>query len=366
MYLCAKSFQRIFVQGFSRRGFAKEAVFEIEPYQLHRLDTGPSTRFTLTRKDALGYFKMMTGMRETGDAAQKLFDQNYIRGLLHLCSGMEAVRAGVEAAITSEDILVGTYRIHGWAYARGIPVEEILAEFLGKSTGRCKGKGGAMHLYSRNMLGGNGIIGATVPLGTGVGFAMKYKKKPNVSISVYGEGAANQGQIFEAFNMAKLWNLPCIYLCDNNVYSISTIAERVSAITEFYTRGDYIPGLRVDGMDILAVREAFVFAKRYALENGPILVETMSYRYNGHSAKDEGLDYRKKDEIEHMKQTQDPIENFKERILKENLTDETELKHLVEEVTEEIQIAAEKVKEDKEPHRCSLYEDVYQTEDYHT
>ncbi|XP_061185455.1 pyruvate dehydrogenase E1 component subunit alpha, somatic form, mitochondrial-like [Saccostrea echinata] len=332
-----------------------------KPYQLHRLETGPSTKSTLTRKDALSYFKTMTGMREIGHAAKKLFEQNYIRGFLHLCRGMEAVRTGVEAAITTEDILVGTYRVHGWAYARGIPVEEILAEFLGKSTGCCKGKGGAMHLYSRNMLGGSGIIGATVPLGTGVGFAMKYKNKSNVSISVYGEGSANQGQIFEAFNMAKLWNLPCIYLCDNNVYSISTKAERVSAITEFYTRGDYIPGLRVDGMDILAVREAFVFAKNYALENGPILVETMSYRYGGHSAKDKGLGYRTKDEIDLIRQRKDPIETFKEKILNANMTDETELKHIVKAVLEEVQTAVENVKGNEELPLSSLYEDVYQT-----
>ncbi|XP_061186928.1 uncharacterized protein LOC133195064 [Saccostrea echinata] len=186
----------------------------------------------------------MTGMREIGNAAEKLFDQNYIRGLLHLCPGMEAVRTGVEGAITREDILVGTYRIHGWAYARGSSFEKILGEFLGKSSGCCKGKAGSQHLYTENMLGGNAIVGSSVPLGTGVGFAMKYEKKPNVSISIYGDGGANQGQIFEAFNMAKLWNLPCIYHCDNNYYGYSTKAERSTAMTELYKRGDFIPGLR--------------------------------------------------------------------------------------------------------------------------
>ncbi|XP_062596614.1 uncharacterized protein LOC134258069, partial [Saccostrea cucullata] len=150
----------------------------------------------------------MAGMREIGNAAEKLFHQNYIRGLLHLCPGMEAVRTGVVGAIAEEDILVGNYRTHGWAYARGCSIEEIISEFLGKSTGYCKGKAGSQHLYLHNMLGGNAIVGSSVPLGTGVGFAMKYEKKPNVSISIYGDGGANQGQIFEAFNMAKLWNLP--------------------------------------------------------------------------------------------------------------------------------------------------------------
>ncbi|XP_062568360.1 pyruvate dehydrogenase E1 component subunit alpha, somatic form, mitochondrial-like [Saccostrea cucullata] len=245
MFARGKELQRMFLQCGPRRGFANKAVFDIEPCQLHGLETGPSTRTTLTRTDALTYFTMMSEMREIGNVANILFNQNLIRGFLHLCPGMEAVRAGVEAAITQEDIVVGTYRIHGWAYARGITVEQILGEFLGKSTGCSKGKGGAMHLYSKNLFGGNGIIGATVPLGTGVGFAMKYNKKPNVSVSTYGEGAANQGQIFEAFNMAKLWNLPCIYHCDNNVYSISTKAERVTASTDFYSRGDYIPGLMI-------------------------------------------------------------------------------------------------------------------------
>ncbi|XP_048745877.2 pyruvate dehydrogenase E1 component subunit alpha, somatic form, mitochondrial-like [Ostrea edulis] len=213
---------------------------------LHKLECGPPTNTLLTRTDALNYYKVMFGMREIGYEAQSLYEDRHIRGMLHLCEGMEAVRVGVEAAITPQDILVGTYRIHGWAYARGISVEKILGEFAGRSSGCCKGKGGAMHMYSENMYGGNGLIGASVPLGTGVGFAMKYNEKSNVSLSVFGEGAANQGQHFEAFNMAKLWNLPCIYLCENNFYSVSTTPEMAAACTDYYTRGDYLPGLQVN------------------------------------------------------------------------------------------------------------------------
>ncbi|XP_062608866.1 probable pyruvate dehydrogenase E1 component subunit alpha, mitochondrial [Saccostrea cucullata] len=194
---------------------------------------------------------------------------------------------------------------------------------------------------------------------------MKYEKKPNVSISIYGDGGANQGQIFEAFNMAKLWNLPCIYHCDNNGYGYSTKAERSTAMTDLYKRGDFIPGIRVDGMDILAVREAFIFAKNYALEHGPILVETMSYRYSGHNAKDEGTSYRSKDEINLFQQRKDPIKNFMNRIVNKNLADEEELKLIHRAIKEEVQLTVKKVKGKNELPLTHLYEDVYKTLNYH-
>ncbi|XP_048748285.2 pyruvate dehydrogenase E1 component subunit alpha, somatic form, mitochondrial-like [Ostrea edulis] len=360
MSRCWNLFKRTLPQRPSYRNYVNEAIFDIERCPLHKLECGPPSSTLLTRTDALNYYKVMLGMREIGYEAQSLYDGRHIRGLLHLCEGMEAVRVGVEAAITPQDILVGTHRIHGWAYARGISAEKILGEFLGRSSGCCKGKGGAMHMYSENVYGGNGLIGASVPLGTGVGFAMKYNEKPNVSLSVYGEGAANQGQHFEAFNMAKLWNLPCIYLCENSFYSVSTTPEMVAACTEYYTRGDYLPGLQVDGMDFLAVREALRFAREHALNSGPILIEAISYRYSGHSVGNKAISDSAKEDLDVIRQRNDPIETFKKKILAKNLTDIDELKSIEDAVREEVRAVTEKVKMDQELPLLSIYEDVYQ------
>jgi len=180
----------------------------------------------------------------------------------------------MEAGLTFEDPLIGAYRIHCQAYKRGFTVRQIIAEMLGKKTGATFGKGGSMHFYSKekNFYGGNGIVGAQCPVGTGLAFALKYQKKQNVCVTMFGDGAANQGQLFEAANMAKLWNLPVIYFCENNKFGMGTSIERSSANPEFYSRGDVIPGIQFNGNNVFLVREIMKWAKKYALEKGPLFL----------------------------------------------------------------------------------------------
>ncbi|XP_065928526.1 pyruvate dehydrogenase E1 component subunit alpha, somatic form, mitochondrial-like [Magallana gigas] len=225
-----------------------------------------------------------------------------------------------------DDAVITAYRAHGWTYVRGVAPHAILGELTGRASGCAKGKGGSMHMYTKNFYGGNGIVGAKVPLGAGIAFGLKYENKPNICVTLYGDGAANQGQLFEAYNVAKLWNLPCVFVCENNGYGMGTSVERASASTDYYTRGDYIPGMRIDGMDVLAVREATEFAREYALNNGPILIEAATYRYHGHSMSDTGTSYRAREEIKEMRETRDPITVFRRKILECNLVTPEELK----------------------------------------
>merc|ERR1712004_246045 len=187
-----------------------------------------------------------------------------IRGFCHLCSGQEAVYSGMKAGIREQDSIITSYRAHGFTYVMGVSVLGVLAELTGRKSGVVRGKGGSMHMYAKNFYGGNGIVGAQVPLGAGIAFAHQYKGDGGVNFSLYGDGAANQGQVYEAFNLAKLWNLPAVFICENNHYAMGTSQERHhGGESDFFKRGDYIPGIWVDGMDVLAVREATRFAIDY-------------------------------------------------------------------------------------------------------
>lgn len=196
----------------------------------------------------------------------------------------------------------------------------------GREAGCTKGKGGSMHMFTNEFYGGNGIVGAQVPLGAGIAFAHKYNGRKNICLAAYGDGAANQGQVFEAFNIAKLWDIPAIFVCENNQYGMGTSAERSSASTTYYTRGDYVPGIRVNGMDVLQVREAVKWAKEYVLNHGPLVMEMMTYRYFGHSMSDPGTTYRSKEEVENIRRSRDPIAFVKGLLLENGLATEAELK----------------------------------------
>ncbi|XP_067674459.1 pyruvate dehydrogenase E1 component subunit alpha, mitochondrial-like [Haliotis asinina] len=343
----------------SSYGTASEATFEVESYKLHKLEQGPATTVTLSREDGLKMYRQMQTIRTMESSAENLYKSKNIRGFCHLYSGQEAVCVGMENAITSDDSVITAYRAHGWTYVRGVPVQGVLSELTGRVSGCGKGKGGAMHMYGHNFYGGNGIVGAQVPLGAGIAFASKYRGENTVCVALYGDGAANQGQLFETFNIAKLWNLPCIFVCENNGYGMGTSVGRASASTAFYTRGDYVPGLWIGGMDILALREGTRFAKDYALKNGPILIEAVTYRYSGHRLSERRTSFRGRLETLELRGKKDPITNFRERLLSSGLATEEELKKMDSEVRKEVEAATEKAKTDQELPLEELYNNIY-------
>lgn len=338
---------------------ATELTHDLVPFKLHRLEQGPDLQVKCTRDEAIKYYKQMRTIRVMETTASNLYKSKIIRGFCHLYSGQEAVCVGMEAAITPEDSVITAYRAHGWTYTRGISVKGVLAELTGRSSGCAFGKGGSMHMYAKNFYGGNGIVGAQVPLGAGIAFAHKYRDEDSVCVTLYGDGAANQGQLYEAFNMAKLWDLPAIFVCENNGFGMGTSAERAAASTTYYSRGDYVPGIWVDGMDVLAVKEATRFAKNYALKNGPIILEAATYRYHGHSMSDPGTSYRSRDEVQEVRQTRDPIGKFSELATSSGLLTKDEIKKMDDEIKKEVATAADQAKTDPELPPEELYTYIY-------
>merc|ERR1711992_85153 len=340
----------------------EEATFDIEPYKLHLLEQGPPQSAILTREDGLKYYKDMVVVRRMETAAANLYKEKVIRGFCHLCSGQEAVCVGIKGGIREGlDSVITSYRAHGFAHMMGISVLGVLSELTGKVSGCVRGKGGSMHMYAPNFFGGNGIVGAQVPLGAGLAFAHKYKGDGGVSFSLYGDGAAQQGQVFESYNVAKLWDLPAVFICENNGYGMGTSQERSSASQTFYTKGDYIPGIWVDGMDILAVREATKFAIDYCGSGkGPLVFEIATYRYHGHSMSDPGTSYRTREEIQEVRHNRDPITSFKEKMVSAGLADADELKQIELEVRKSVEKDAKFAKTDTEIDISELYNDVYE------
>jgi len=360
-----KSFSGLLSSQQSKAGMAhsvEEATFTIDPCELHILEEGPKTETTLARKDALHYYKQMVTIRRMETAAGNLYKEKAIRGFCHLCSGQEAIYVGIANALREHDSVITSYRAHGFTYVMGVPVLGVLSELTGRSSGCVRGKGGSMHMYAHNFYGGNGIVGAQVPLGAGIGFASRYRGEGGVNFSLYGDGAANQGQVFEAYNIAKLWNIPAVFICENNGYGMGTSQDRHAATTDFYKRGDYIPGVKVNGMDILAVKEATEFALDYCgkQDKGPLVYEMVTYRYSGHSMSDPGTSYRTREEVQDVRQTRDPILGFKEKIVAAGLADADELKKMEMEVRKSVDADVKKAKTDPEIGVEELYYDVYE------
>lgn len=295
-------------------------------------------------------------------AADRLYKEKKIRGFCHLSTGQEAVATGIEHAITKEDDIITAYRCHGYALMRGATVKSIIGELLGRREGIAYGKGGSMHMFAPGFYGGNGIVGAQVPVGAGLAFAHKYNGNKNVSIALYGDGASNQGQVFEAFNMAKLWNLPVLFGCENNKYGMGTSANRSSALTDYYKRGQYIPGLKVNGMDVLAVKAAVQYAKAYAVAgNGPLVLEYLTYRYGGHSMSDPGTTYRTREEIQRMRSTNDPIAGLKTKLIEWNVVTEEELKEVDKKARADVDAEVKEAEAMAAPpaDAKTLFEDIY-------
>ena len=332
------------------------------PFTTYKLDSAPPETAVVTKDELISYYTLMYKMRRMEIAGDTLYKSKFVKGFCHLYDGQEAICVGMEAGCNPKvDSLVTSYRDHCQQLARGDTVAGVLSELLGKAPGCAKGKGGSMHMYKvdANFYGGNGIVGAQSPIGAGLAFAHQYKGDGGVAFALYGDGAANQGQLFEALNMAALWKLPLVYVCENNQYGMGTSKKRSSANDDYYTRGHYVPGIKVDGMNVLAVREATKFARAYAASEGPIMMEMDSYRYHGHSMSDPGITYRNRDEVAGVRAARDPIERAKRYLLENELASAAEIKAIDTEVKKEVNAAVEAAKSAPLPDAGTMYTDIY-------
>jgi pyruvate dehydrogenase E1 component alpha subunit len=317
---------------------------------------------TFTRDEELHAYREMLLIRRFEEKAGQMYGMGLIGGFCHLYIGQEAVVVGMQMATKEGDQVITGYRDHGHMLSCGMEARGVMAELTGRRGGLSKGKGGSMHMFSKekNFYGGHGIVGAQVSLGTGLGFANWYRGNDNVSLAYFGDGAANQGQVYESFNMAELWKLPVIFVIENNRYAMGTSVNRASAQTDFSKRGVSfnIPGEKVDGMDVRAVRDAGQRAVAYARSGqGPYILEMMTYRYRGHSMSDPAK-YRSKDEVQRMREEHDPIEQVKGRLTRDLKVSEEELKKIDAGVREIVNDAAEFATHDPEPDVSELYTDI--------
>jgi len=290
---------------------------------------------TCSSEEMLALYRSMLTMQRLEIVADNMYKDKHIRGFCHLYLGQEAIAAGMEAAMTRKDYLITSYREHCQQLVRGDTPFRILAELCGKSEGCSKGKGGSMHMFltESRFFGGNGIVGAQTALGAGLAFAAHYRKESDVvAYAMFGDGSANQGQLYEALNIAALHKLPLIYVCENNKYGMGTATARSAYEDRYYTRGDYVPGIRINGMDVLQVKEGMSWAKKWAIANGPLYVELDTYRYRGHSMSDPGISYRTRTEVDQVRQERDPIKMQHNRIVSAGIATEEELKAMGKEV----------------------------------
>ncbi|GAA6030534.1 hypothetical protein JCM8097_006193 [Rhodosporidiobolus ruineniae] len=333
-----------------------------EYFKGHLCDT-PALEMEVSKEQLVKVYDDMVTMRRMEMAADQLYKAKLIRGFCHLAIGQEAVSVGMHHATKKDDKIITSYRCHPFAVLRGGTIKGVLAELLGRADGMSKGKGGSMHIFTPTFFGGNGIVGAQVPLGAGIALAQQYLGQDNehATFAMYGDGAANQGQVFEAFNMAKLWNLPCVFVCENNLYGMGTSAARSSSNTKYFKRGDLIPGLQVNGMDVLAVMQAIKYAKDWTTSGkGPLLLEFVTYRYGGHSMSDPGTTYRTREEIQHMRSSNDPITGLKNLLLEWGVAEEADLKKIDKEARAVVEKAVEEAKKSPEPTReKELWADIY-------
>jgi len=324
-----------------------------------KMDSGKTSK-----EELLGFYREMLLIRRFEERAGQLYGMGLIGGFCHLYIGQEAVAVGLQAVAKKGDEIITGYRDHGLMLTAGMDPKEVMAELTGRAGGSSRGKGGSMHMFSveAGFYGGHGIVGAQVSLGTGLAFANRYRGNDNLAFVYFGDGAANQGQVYESFNMAELWKLPAIYVIENNQYAMGTSVERSSSETELFKRGVSfnIPGEQVDGMDVLAVRDAGLrAAKRVRAGEGPVILEMKTYRYRGHSMSDPAK-YRTKEEVDEVKKTRDPIDHVRERLQKEGWADEASFKAIDDEVKKIVLDAAEYAKTSPEPDPKELMTDIYQ------
>lgn len=319
--------------------------------------------YSLSKKEYLLSYEQMLLVRRFEEKCGQLYGMGLIGGFCHLYIGQEAVLIGMERARIKGDSTITSYRDHGHIIVSGTDPKYVLAELMGRKDGCSKGKGGSMHMFDvpNRFYGGHGIVGAQVPIGTGLAFAEKYRGTKNLCHTYLGDGAVNQGQVYEAFNMAALWKLPVIYVIENNEYAMGTSVKRSTAMTELYRKGESfgIPGMQVDGMDLDAVYEAAMIASDHAREGkGPYILEMKTYRYRGHSMSDPAT-YRSKDEVAAYKDNKDPIARLLGKIVTEKLATEAELKEIESRVKDIVKEAVEFSQNSPEPDESEFYTDVY-------
>lgn len=321
----------------------------------------------ISKETYLQWYETMLRIRRFEEAALKAYSQQKIRGFLHVYIGQEAIAAGLESALTKEDKIVTGYRQHGIALMKGLSSRGCMAELFGKATGVVKGKGGSMHFSSKehNYIGGNGIVGAQIPIGSGIALAEQYKGTKNLCVTMFGDGAARQGALHESFNMAMTWKLPVLYICENNHYAMGTSVERTSNVNDIYKLGlGYeMPSEPVDGMDPLAVHNALKRAAEHIRSGkGPYFLEIKTYRYRGHSVSDPGK-YRTKEELNSYKD-RDPLVDTEKDILDNKIATEAEVKAIKDKIKAEIEDAVKFADESDFPLGSELYDDNYVQKDY--
>lgn len=318
--------------------------------------------YKASKEELLGFYRQMTLIRRFEEKAGQLYGLGLIGGFCHLYIGQEAVAVGIQSALEAgKDSVITGYRDHGHMLAYGIDPKVIMAELTGRAAGISHGKGGSMHMFSvdHKFYGGHGIVGAQVSLGTGLGFSHKYKNDGGVCVAYFGDGATNQGQVYESFNMAELWKLPIIFVIENNQYAMGTSVNRSSAEDQLFRRGESfrIPGLQINGMDVLAVRGAIDEALAWVRGGkGPILLEMKTYRYRGHSMSDPAK-YRSREEVQSMREKSDPIEGVKKHLEAAGITVE-ELKAIDQEIRKIVNESADFAESSPEPDPAELYTDV--------
>lgn len=322
---------------------------------------------TFERETYLRWYETMLLLRRFEERAGQLFGQQKIRGFCHLYIGQEAVAAGIMTATRKEDPLITAYRDHGLALAKGVSARACMAELYGKATGCTKGKGGSMHFFSKEhyFFGGHGIVGAQIPMGAGIAFAEKYKGTDNICITMFGDGAARQGALHETFNMAMLWKLPVVFICENNYYAMGTSVERTSNVSDLYKLGlAYdMPSFAVDGMQCETVHNAILdAADRARRGDGPTFLEIRTYRYRGHSMSDPAK-YRSKEEVETYKAL-DPIQVVQQLLLDRGWLNETDLQNLRDKIEAEVKDSIEFAENSPYPDDSELYTDVYVQTNY--
>jgi pyruvate dehydrogenase E1 component alpha subunit len=335
-----------------------------DDFVLHSLQEAHAKdrRYKASKDELLEFYEQMLLIRRFEERAGQLYGLGLIGGFCHLYIGQEAVAVGLQSALQpGKDSVITGYRDHGHMLAYGIDPNVIMAELTGRESGISRGKGGSMHMFSveHRFYGGHGIVGAQVPLGAGLAFAHKYREDGGVCLAYFGDGASNQGQVYESFNMAALWKLPIIFVIENNGYAMGTAVKRGSAETEFYRRGTAfrIPGMDVNGMDVLEVRQAAEIALDFVRKgNGPVLMEVNTYRYRGHSMSDPAK-YRSREEVQEMREKHDPIEGAKAELIAMGVA-EDKLKDIDKRIRAVVNESADFAESSPEPELPELYTDV--------